>query len=228
MQNDTARRWSLAELAAHACLSTSRYGDLFKESFGVTPLTYLSILRVQEMARLIRETDLLITTITERVGWCYHSGRATIAFRRYMGVTPFEYRAPRATDRELRGAGHGCRAGRSRGLSGVPFGSPAACHVLTHVLPTLLGRESRCTYPQAGFAEMAESCGRTPVHDFMCEGERISSSPPRARGVHAVGPRARNDGREPARPGDVTILRASHSSGSRGTGRVETVCSTSG
>jgi len=107
MQNDIARRWSLAELAAHACLSTSRYGDLFKESFGVTPLTYLSILRVQEMARLIRETDLLITTITERVGWCYHSGHATIAFRRYMGVTPFEYRhhGPPTASREGSGMG---------------------------------------------------------------------------------------------------------------------------
>ncbi|MGC5617683.1 helix-turn-helix transcriptional regulator, partial [Georgenia sp. Z1491] len=92
IQNDIARRWSLSELAAHACLSTSRYGQLFKESFGVTPLTYLSILRVQEMARLIRETDLLIGTITDRVGWCQHCGHATLVFRRYMGVTPFEYR----------------------------------------------------------------------------------------------------------------------------------------
>lgn len=33
---------------------------------------YLTILCVQEMARLIRETDLLITAVTERVGWCYH------------------------------------------------------------------------------------------------------------------------------------------------------------
>ena len=44
-------------------------------------------------------------------------------------------------------------------------------------LPPLLGRESRCSYPQAEFAEMAESCGRTPIRDFMCEGERNSSRP---------------------------------------------------
>lgn len=44
------------------------------------------------MARLIRETDLLITVVTERVGWCYQSGCATRVFRGYMGVTPIHYR----------------------------------------------------------------------------------------------------------------------------------------
>jgi len=78
-----------------------------KSRSGLTPLTYLSILRVQETARLIRETDLLITTMTEQVGWCYYSGHATIAFRRYMGVTPFEHRhyRPPTASREGQGIG---------------------------------------------------------------------------------------------------------------------------
>ncbi|TDP91344.1 AraC-like DNA-binding protein [Leucobacter luti] len=107
MQNDIAKRWSLSELAAHACVSTSQFSRLFKESFGVTPITYLSILRVQEMVRLIRETDLLIGTITDQVGWCRHCGHATLVFRRYMGVTPFEYRhyGPPTATREGPGMG---------------------------------------------------------------------------------------------------------------------------
>ncbi|MFV0375370.1 AraC family transcriptional regulator [Microbacterium sp.] len=92
MRSDITQPWRLDHLAAHACLSKSQLTRVFKESFGVTPLVYLSILRVREMARLIRETDLLITVITERVGWCYHSGCATRVFRRYMGVTPIRYR----------------------------------------------------------------------------------------------------------------------------------------
>lgn len=92
MRSDITQPWRLDHLAAHACLSKSQLTRVFRESFGVTPLAYLSMLRVQEMARLIRETDLLITVITERVGWCYHSGCATRAFRRYMGVTPIHYR----------------------------------------------------------------------------------------------------------------------------------------
>lgn len=92
MRSDITQPWRLDDLASHARLSKSQLTRIFKESFGVTPLVYLSMLRVQEMARLIRETDLLITVITERVGWCYHSGCATRAFRRYMGVTPIHYR----------------------------------------------------------------------------------------------------------------------------------------
>ncbi|MBK8868653.1 MAG: AraC family transcriptional regulator [Dermatophilaceae bacterium] len=107
MQDDIAKRWSLSELAAHACVSTSQFSRLFKESFGVTPITYLSILRVQEMARLIRETDLPIGTITDQVGWCHHCGHATLVFRRYMGVTPFKYRhyGPPSASREGPGMG---------------------------------------------------------------------------------------------------------------------------
>jgi hypothetical protein len=51
-------------------------------------------------------------------------------------------------------------------------------YVLTHVLPVLLVCVSRWSYPQVRSAEMAESCGRMPIRDFVCEGERISSSPP--------------------------------------------------
>ncbi|MGD9430821.1 helix-turn-helix domain-containing protein [Arthrobacter russicus] len=101
MRNDITQPWRLDHLAAHACLSTSQLTRVFKDSFGVTPIVYLSILRVREMARLIRETDLLITVITERVGWRYHNGNATRLFRRYMGVTPIHYRRhgpPNASD----------------------------------------------------------------------------------------------------------------------------------
>lgn len=52
-----------------------------------------------------------------------------------------------------------------------------AFHVLTHVLPTMVGRESRCSYPQAAAVEVAESCGKTGLRDFMCEGELNSSTP---------------------------------------------------
>lgn len=117
MHDDITQSWRLDRLAEHACLSTSQLTRIFKESFGVTPLVYLSMLRVQEMARLIRETDLLITVITERVGWCYHSGCATRAFRRYMGVTPIRYRhyGPPTASRDGPGIGvaRAARAARS-------------------------------------------------------------------------------------------------------------------
>lgn len=129
MQNDIARRWSLAELAAHACLLTSQYNRLFKESFGVTPITYLSILRVQEMVRLLRETDLLIGEITDQVGWCHHCGHATLVFRRYMGVTPFRYRhhGPPSAGAEVPGMAVARAVADSLALTTVES-SPTPCH----------------------------------------------------------------------------------------------------
>ena len=123
MQSNIARQWPLTELDAHACLSPSQLNRVFKDSFGVTPPVYLSILRVQEMARLIRETDLLIGTITERVGWCHHCGQASRIFRRYMGVTPIEYRryGPPSASRAGPGVGIAtARADDSRGNGCAP------------------------------------------------------------------------------------------------------------
>ncbi len=107
LHGDIARRWRVAELAAHVSLSTGQSNRVFVAAFGVSPIVYLSILRVQHMARLIRETDLLITEITERVGWGRHSGYATDVFRRYMGVTPIDYRrhGPPSTSRDGPGVG---------------------------------------------------------------------------------------------------------------------------
>lgn len=92
LPGDIARGWRIAELAAHVALSTGQSNRVFVAAFGMSPIVYLSILRVQHMARLIRETDLLIIEITERIGWGRHSGYATNVFRRYMGVTPIDYR----------------------------------------------------------------------------------------------------------------------------------------
>lgn len=76
-------------------------------AFGVSPIVYLTILRVQHMAHLIRDTDLPITEITERVGWGRHSGHATDVFRRYMGVTPIGYRRHRPPSASREGPGTG-------------------------------------------------------------------------------------------------------------------------
>lgn len=64
LRGDIARRWRVAELAAHVCLSTGQSNRVFVAAFGVSPIVYLTILRVQHMAHLIRDTDLPITEIT--------------------------------------------------------------------------------------------------------------------------------------------------------------------
>lgn len=100
LHGDIARRWRIAELAAHVALSTGQSNRVFVAAFGVSPIVYLSILRVQHMARLIRETDLLITEITERLGWGRHSGYATRRVPPLHGRHPHRLPPPRATECE--------------------------------------------------------------------------------------------------------------------------------
>ncbi len=92
MHGNMAKRWRVEDLAAHACLSVSQFQRVFRATFWVSPMTYLSILRVREMARLIRETNAPIATISERVGWAPQDGQSSRSFRRYMGTSPISYR----------------------------------------------------------------------------------------------------------------------------------------
>ncbi len=120
MRSDIRQPWRLDHLAAHACLSKSQLTRVFKESFGVTPLVCLSILRVQEMARLIRETDLLITVITERVGWCYHTADVQHECSAATWASPpihYRHYGPPTASKD--GPGIGRRASRRSGRSRV-------------------------------------------------------------------------------------------------------------
>ena len=62
------------------------------EQFGAPPIMLLARLRVREMARLLRESDMTVDQIGVRVGW-RNRGHAAEQFAKTMGVTPTAYRA---------------------------------------------------------------------------------------------------------------------------------------
>ncbi|MDN5747469.1 MAG: helix-turn-helix domain-containing protein [Brevibacterium sp.] len=95
LRSDIARSWGLAELAGMVHLSTKQLSRVFVDAYGKTPLTYLTMLRVEEMARLLRETDLSIEQAGRRVGWRSRN-RASAVFRECVGNTPSRYRAMRS------------------------------------------------------------------------------------------------------------------------------------
>ena len=94
LHGEITRKWSLPELAARVHLSTKQLSRVFVDAYGKTPLTYLTMLRVQEMARLLRETDLSVAEAGQRVGWRSRN-RASAAFRESVGITPSRYRTLR-------------------------------------------------------------------------------------------------------------------------------------
>lgn len=92
LRGELARRWSLSELADAVHLSSSQLGRVFVDAYGKSPIAYLTMLRAERMADLLRETDTPIATIASEVGW----GDADFAarqFRRSIGVTPSQYRS---------------------------------------------------------------------------------------------------------------------------------------
>lgn len=92
MQQNLGHPWSIAELARVAHVSGSHLMRLFTEEIGMAPIAWLTRRRVQEMARLLRETGLSILEITRQVGW-RDRGHASEQFKRIAGATPTQYRA---------------------------------------------------------------------------------------------------------------------------------------
>ncbi|GAA1486870.1 hypothetical protein GCM10009625_36750 [Brachybacterium fresconis] len=91
-----ARPWTLGDFAEMVHLSTKQLSRVFVDAYGKTPLAYLTMLRVEEMARLLRETDLTIEQAGRQVGW-HSRNRASDAFRQATGMTPSRYRRLRIT-----------------------------------------------------------------------------------------------------------------------------------
>ena len=85
------RRWSVPELANAVHLSPSQLRRVFAEAFGKSPIAYLTMLRAERMAYLLKLTDSPISVIAASVGWG-DPDFAAQQFRRSVGVSPSEYR----------------------------------------------------------------------------------------------------------------------------------------
>lgn len=87
----SAKPWTLRTLSERVHLSPKQLSRVFMDAYGKTPLAYLTTLRVEHMARLLREGELSVTAAGRAAGWSSRS-RATEAFRQGVGVTPQRYR----------------------------------------------------------------------------------------------------------------------------------------
>lgn len=94
LESAIAEPWTLERLAGLVHLSTKQLSRIFTRAYGKTPLAFLTMLRVEEMARLLRETDLSVEQAGRKVGW-HSRNRASEAFKQATGMTPGQYRALR-------------------------------------------------------------------------------------------------------------------------------------
>jgi AraC-like DNA-binding protein len=99
VHEDPAAPWTLSLLARRASMSRSAFAATFTGLVGEPPMTYVTAWRMDLAARLVRETELSLARVAERVG--YRSEASfNRAFRRAHGLTPGAYarRGPAFTD----------------------------------------------------------------------------------------------------------------------------------
>ena len=72
-------------------LSTTRFSQSFMERKGMSPLEYLTLLRVEHAKDLLANTDMTIRDISIQVGY-YDSGSFIRRFKQVTGETPLQYR----------------------------------------------------------------------------------------------------------------------------------------
>jgi two-component system response regulator YesN len=82
---------TLAEIARASHLSVSRLAHLFKEQMGVTPIEYVTTVRIEQAKELLLGTDQSCTEICFQVGYNNQS-YFTRTFKSLVGMTPRQFR----------------------------------------------------------------------------------------------------------------------------------------
>jgi AraC-like DNA-binding protein len=90
MHEQPAAPWSAAQLARNAAMSRSAFFDRFSRTIGIAPMDYLHIWRMALAKQLLRQRELAIAEIAERVGYSSVSAFG-VAFMRHAGVPPGRY-----------------------------------------------------------------------------------------------------------------------------------------
>jgi AraC-like DNA-binding protein len=81
----------VSELARIACLSESQFRKRFMKLFKISPLKFITRIRVQTAAKLLVSSDAAIADIAVKCGFCDQS-YLTRQFTSFFGMTPKKYR----------------------------------------------------------------------------------------------------------------------------------------
>lgn len=94
--------WTVAALSESVALSRTHLTRLFTIHAGISPIRFLTEVRLTEFTRLIEETELSVAHAAQTVGWP-DPRIASAWFSRRFGIAPSQYRLnphPHHTDRE--------------------------------------------------------------------------------------------------------------------------------
>jgi AraC-like DNA-binding protein len=101
MHAEPRRDWTLDTLSAEVACSRATFARRFRELVGESPLVYLTRLRMDVAARLLRESDQPLAAVAERVGYASEFA-FNRTFHRVRGVPPGRYREVARADSNAR------------------------------------------------------------------------------------------------------------------------------
>jgi len=90
-ENYTDSGFNLSAAAEKAGISPVRLSAELRANMGMTPMDYLTMLRMEEAKKQLRLTDLPVSAVCESSGYADPSA-FTRRFKQYTGVTPLAYR----------------------------------------------------------------------------------------------------------------------------------------
>jgi AraC-like DNA-binding protein len=91
IQTEYAERLSIGALAAICELSERQFRRQFQQVFEMSPQEFIHKTRVQAGCKLLKQSDEPISSIASDCGFCDQSS-FTHYFRRYLGITPLQFR----------------------------------------------------------------------------------------------------------------------------------------
>jgi AraC-like DNA-binding protein len=91
MHAEPQRSWTVEQLAAEVSQSRATFARRFRELVGEPPLVYLTRWRMDVAARLLRESDMSLAEVAERVGYASEFA-FNRTFHRLHGLPPGRYR----------------------------------------------------------------------------------------------------------------------------------------
>lgn len=97
MHADPAHTWTVEQLAKKAALSRSVFFDRFTRAVGVPPMEYLLCWRMALAKDLLREQDISLAEVAERIGYSSASTFST-AFSRCVGQAPGRFARERIVE----------------------------------------------------------------------------------------------------------------------------------
>lgn len=91
--------FSIRTLAAQSGLSLPYFSQLFKKEKGVSPIDYVTSIRIENAQRLLVNTNLRVCEIVDEIGY-YSISSFIKRFSEYTGMTPSEFRNRQSSGKE--------------------------------------------------------------------------------------------------------------------------------